>query len=84
MSDPLPSVLALSLDPAVMGAVENGAAMNPDGLAARGWNVGASVAAQPGQDFAPFTIDARHFEAALRMITQSRRLGAIRRLDHAA
>jgi hypothetical protein len=58
--------------------------MNPDELAARGWNVGASVAAQPGQDFAPFAIDARHFEAALRMIPRSRRPGATRGLDHAA
>lgn len=44
----------------------------------------ASVAAQPGQDFAPFTINALHFEAALRVTRQSRRPGATRRLDDAA
>jgi transitional endoplasmic reticulum ATPase len=41
-----------------------------------------SVEAEAGPDFVPFTIDARHFEAALRVVGPQHR--ATRGLDHAA
>ena len=34
--------------------------------------IGASIEGQPGQDFAPFSIDAGHFDAAHREIRQAR------------
>ena len=45
-----------------------------------------SVEAEPGQDFKPFTIAARHFEAALQAIRQSQlsRSRENRTFDHAA
>ncbi len=52
---------------ALAGATEglNGADLAALCQRAKMQAIGASVAAQPGLDFAPFTIDARHFEAAL-------------------
>jgi len=46
--------------------------------------IGASVADQPGESFAPFTVDARQFDTALQAIRQSRQSDENGSLYHAA